>query len=321
MPYIKLVQFWKLQMIRTVLGDIDTNSLGVTYMHEHLIIDSEIVKKNLSYIHLPSTEDAITELNICKTAGVTSMVDCMPTASGRDIKRLAVISDKTGINIIAVTGLHHVKYYNEYDPIEALDVDSLASLFIDEIENGCEGTFYKAGLIKVVTSGENPSNRELRLFEAAAIAQKVTGAPILTHCEHGKGALQQLDILRNLDVDLSKVVMSHTDKEPDFSYHKEILSSGVNVEYDQSLRQIDLDNSTSALLTAEMLEQGFGRQIMLGTDGARRSLWSSLGGYPGLAALYQNWSSRLRQVGITNEQLELMFVTNPAGFLSFKGVA
>jgi len=114
------------------------------------------------------------------------------------------------------------------------------------------------------------------------------------------------------------VVMSHTDKEPDFGYHNEILSSGVNVEYDQSLRQIDMEHSTSALLTAEMVEQGFGRQIMLGTDGARRSLWSSLGGAPGLAALYKVWSLKLREVGLTDEQLELMFVGNPARFLSLK---
>lgn len=308
-------------MIRTVLGDITPDKLGVTYLHEHLIIDSEIVRNEYAHIYLPNVEDAISELNICKNAGVASMVDCMPTSSGRDIRKLAEISNQTGVNIVAATGLHHARYYNEFDSIEALDVEALANLFIEEIKTGCEGTFYKAGIIKVVTSGENPSNRELRLFEAAAIAQKATGAPILTHCEHGKGALQQLDILRNLDIDFSRVVMSHTDKEPDFAYHRELLSSGINLEYDQSLRQIDLENSTSALLTAEMIDLGFGGQIMLGTDGARRSLWTALGGSPGLAALYQNWSDKLLEVGITQEQIELMFVTNPANFLSLKGAA
>jgi 5-phospho-D-xylono-1,4-lactonase len=308
-------------MIRTVLGDIAPQDLGVTYMHEHLIIDSPIVKKEFEHIYLHSTDDAVAELDICKDAGVGAMVDCMPTGSGRDIKKLADISERSGIHIIAATGLHTSKYYDKFDPLELSDVDGLASIFVKEINEGCEGTFHKAGIIKVSTAGSVPTTRDLQLFEAAAIAHKATGAPILTHCEHGKGALQQLDILQELEVDLSSVVMSHTDKESDFGYHREILSSGVNVEYDQSLRQIDMDNSISALLTAEMLDQGFGNQMMLGTDGARRSLWTSLGGTPGLAALFKNWSENLRYVGVTNEQLELLFVTNPARFLNFKGGA
>jgi len=48
--------------VRTVLGDISPESLGVTYMHEHLIIESEIVKKDFEHIYLPSTEDAIAEV-------------------------------------------------------------------------------------------------------------------------------------------------------------------------------------------------------------------------------------------------------------------
>ena len=74
--------------VRTVLGDISPESLGVTYMHEHLIIESEIVKKDYEHIYLPSTEDAVTEVLLCKKAGVKSMVDCMPTGSGRNPQKL-----------------------------------------------------------------------------------------------------------------------------------------------------------------------------------------------------------------------------------------
>jgi len=49
-------------IIRTVLGDISPEKLGITYMHEHLIIESEIVKKDFEHIYLPSIEDAIAEV-------------------------------------------------------------------------------------------------------------------------------------------------------------------------------------------------------------------------------------------------------------------
>ena len=225
----------------------------------------------------------------------------------------------TGIHLIAVTGLHTAKYYQSSDVLVNKNTEKLADIFISEITNGCEGTKHKAGIIKVATSGEVPSDLEVRLFEAAAIAHNATGAPILTHCEHGNGAIQQINIFQKLGINLKHIVLSHTDKNPEFNYHKEILSSGINVEYDQSLRQIEMEEPVSALLTAEMFGSGFGGQIMLGTDGARRSLWKSLGGSPGLAALYSEWSIKLKSAGMTDENLQTLFVKNPSKFLSFKG--
>jgi phosphotriesterase-related protein len=65
-----------------------------------------------------------------------------------------------------------------------------------------------------------------------------------------------------------------------------------------------------------MVEEGFIDQIMLGTDGARRSLWSSLGGAPGLAWLYSSWSKKLREIGFTQAQLDTIFIDNPAKALT-----
>ena len=108
--------------VRTVLGDISAESLGVTYMHEHLIIESEIVKKDYEHIYLPSTENAAAEVMLCKKAGVQSMVDCMPTGSGRNPQKLRKISELTGINIIATTGLHHDRYYKSDDEVERINL-------------------------------------------------------------------------------------------------------------------------------------------------------------------------------------------------------
>ena len=303
--------------IRTVLGDIPPEKLGVTYMHEHLIIESEIVKKNFEHIYLPSVEEAISEVLLCKKVGVQSMVDCMPTGAGRNAEKLKKISEATGINIIATTGLHHDRYYNQDDAIENLNSEKLAQLFITEIERGMDNTDIKAGIIKVSTSGPKIKDRESKLFEAATIATQKTGAPIISHCEHGTGALEQINLFQKLGVNLSKVTLSHTDKESDHGYHREILSSGINVEYDQSLRQGTEVKPQSAQLTVAMIEAGYVSQIMLGTDGARRSLWSSLGGTPGLSWLYSGWSKKLEDLGVSQEQLNKLFISNPASVLTF----
>ncbi len=303
--------------IRTVLGDISPDQLGVTYMHEHLIIDSPIVAKNFPHIHLPNEADAITEVNQCKKVGVGAMLDCMPLGSGRDAKKLLRIAESTGINIISATGLHHDRYYNEDDPIETASAEKLAELFLRDINDGMEKTDAKAGIIKVVSSGPKIKDREIKLFEAAAIAHSESGAPIISHCEHGTGAIEQLELFRNLNIPLSHVTLSHTDKEADLGYHHEILSSGVFVEYDQSLRQANDAKAPSAQLTAAMVGAGFVNQIMMGTDGARRTLWSSLGGSPGLAWLYSGWTNKLIEAGLNQSNIEQIFISNPAKALAF----
>jgi len=303
--------------IRTVLGDISPDQLGVTYMHEHLIIDSPIVAKDFDFIHLPNEVDAINEVNQCKKIGVGAMLDCMPLGSGRDAKKLVRIAEATGVNIISATGLHHDRYYSKDDFLEKASAEQLAELFLRDINNGMDGSSARAGIIKVVTSGPNIKDREVKLFEAAANAQAKSGAPIISHCEHGTGALEQLTLFSKYNIPLTKVILSHTDKSADFGYHREILSSGVYVEYDQSLRQANEEKPASAQLTSAMLGAGFINQIMMGTDGARRSLWSSLGGNPGLSWLYSGWSKRLIECGLNFDDLNQIFITNPANALKF----
>ena len=130
------------------------------------------------------------------------------------------------------------------------------------------------------------------------------------------GALQQISLLDSLGADLSRVVLSHTDKHPNRTYHREILASGVNVEYDQSIRQLNISNKDSLSLTIEMCHAGYDSQIMLGTDGARRTLWNSLGGSPGLVALGRDWRILLEKADLDSEIINSLFRTNPQKFLS-----
>jgi phosphotriesterase-related protein len=303
--------------VRTVCGDIPSDTLGVTYMHEHLIIESEIVEKNFKHIWLPSVSDAVTELGYCHEAGVRTFVDCMPMGSGGNIEKLKLISEQTNVNIVAATGMHTEKYYANDSDYLSLDSEDLAQRFIHDINKGAQETKSRAGIIKIATQGTILSPLEVRLFTAAATAHKETGAPILTHCEQGAGALQQIDLLLRLDVPLHHVTISHTDKSGDASYIEEILKSGVYVEFDQALRQAKDENPQSAHLMKKMVEGGFIKQLMLGTDGARRTLWTAHNGTPGLAWMILRWSTVLRNFGLTADEISTIFVKNPSKALSF----
>jgi phosphotriesterase-related protein len=267
----------------------------------------------MPHIFLDSVSDAITEVKECIPAGVNLLVDCMPGESGRDIEKLREISRNSGVHVVSATGMHNPKYYQKDSKYLSAGREELADIFVNEISERC-------GIIKIHSLGETLNPFERELFAAAVAAQNLTGAPIITHCEEGRGALAQISEFQKLGADLRRIVLSHTDKHPDHKYHQEILSTGVNVEYDQSLRQSENTNRPSLELTVAMCGAGFTKQIMLGTDGARRSLWKSLGGSPGLSWLAIGWRQLLASAGLTEAELREIFRDNPRRFLRLSDI-
>jgi predicted metal-dependent phosphotriesterase family hydrolase len=314
------------EMVRTVRGDVLASDLGVTYVHEHLIIDSPTVAARWPEILLVDSRSAIEEVERCVSVGVGTMIDTMPMAAGRGPARLFEISEATGLHIVMTTGLHTEKYYEQLPWVEAANSDQLAAWFVADIEEGVDAqdhlggelnrTGHKAGIIKVATSSAELTSRAEHLFEAAAIAAHETGVPILTHCEAGVGAMEQVEFMMRIGFPLSRLVVSHTDKVPDSGYHTALLESGVNLEFDQALRQREGARTGTALLLATQVERGFANQLMLGTDGARRSLWTVHGGEPGLAWMAAQYRSILDEVGVGSDLQHLMFVANPARLLA-----
>jgi phosphotriesterase-related protein len=292
---------------RTVLGDVAADELGVTLSHEHLIIDSSIVEREWPHIHLPSVADAIAETIELAASGVRTMVDAMPIGCGGDAARLADVALATRCNLVASTGMHTVKYYAEADWHLGASADDLARAFTSAIE----GPAPAAGLIKVATSGPTPTPLEHRLFEAAAITVEATGAPVLTHCEAGEGGAAQIELIADSGIPLTRVVMSHTDKVTDPAYHRDLLESGVLLCLDQGLRQPE----ETARILVGLIEAGFTAQLLIGTDGARRSLWSTLDGDPGLAWINTGFRAMLVEAGVDEDSLDMIFRVNPGRWL------
>lgn len=317
--------------VRTVLGDVAADQLGLTYAHEHVILDCPLVEDRFPDILLNDVAAAAAELSECAAVGVGCVVDAMPCGVGRDPIRLAEASRRSGVDIIATTGLHTRKWYPGLSWANEADPDILAGLFVADLEDGIdrydyrgpviERTKHRAGLIKVGTLQEKFNARDRRVFAAAAAAHIATGAPILTHCEEGRGGVEQVEVIAEFGVEPNRVVLSHTDKVDDIGYHLDLVASGVNLEYDQALRfPIDEENRTVRLVT-EAVAAGYAGQVMVGTDGARRSMWTAYGGTPGLAALATDVVALLARLGVDDDSVAQMLRLNPARFFRFSEAA
>jgi phosphotriesterase-related protein len=315
--------------VRTVIGDIEPSALGITYAHEHLVIDGGRPVLMEPDFDLADVEAMATEVGAAMELGLGAAVDAMPCDAGRSAIKLAELSRRTGLHVVAPTGLHHERYYGPAHWSHRTEMEQLADLFIADIAEGIdvndysgpvvERTPHRAGVIKVAGSEGGPSDRDRKVFEAAAIAHRRTGAPILTHCEHGTGALEQARILADHGVPMGHVALSHVDKIVDRGYHREIAATGATVEYDGSFRWGDVPNGTLQLLEW-MAEDGHLDRIVLGMDAARRGYYAVHGGSPGLTWLLDGFSASMEERGLGPDVRRRLFVDNPARVFAFATV-
>jgi phosphotriesterase-related protein len=315
--------------VRTVLGDVDPGELGVTYAHEHLVIDGGRPVELSPDFLLADVDRLATEVAEAAAAGLRTAVDAMPADCGRNPSKLAELSRRSGVRIVAATGLHHERFYGPSHWSLRASEDELADLFVADIEDGIDECDYggpivrrtaiRAGIVKVAGSEGGPSPRDLPIFRAAAATHLRTGVPIHMHCEAGTGALEGIRVLRDAGVPAAHISVSHVDKVVDRAYHREILSTGTFAVYDQGFRWGRRDNGTLRLLDWAVAD-GLDGQLMLGMDAARQGYYRAFGGSPGLAWLLHGFSDELEARGLGSTIRHRLFVDNPARAFAFAEV-
>lgn len=307
--------------VRTVLGDLTELPEGVFFPHEHLMLHSPLIAAAFPHILLDDVDAAVTEVEECLPFGIAAIVDAMPVSAGRDVVGLAEVSRRTGAPVLASTGVHHDRYYGPRHWTNNVSVGELTQLMVADLTEGIDEfdytapivrrTTHRAGLIKLATSGAVPDARDVRNLRAAGAASAATGCPILTHCENGLGAWAQLEHFAAEGVPASSVVLGHTDKAADPDYVRDLAAAGAVLEFDQALRQLEAGTAGMSLrLLAGLVEAGFEDQIVVSADAARRTLWHSLGGGPGLVWIARELPALLAELGLNEGQVRKISRTN-----------
>lgn len=315
--------------VRTVLGDIDPGELGVTYAHEHLVIDGGRPVEVSPDFLLADVERMAAELGDAAAAGLRAAIDAMPADCGRNPLKLAELSRRSGVRLVGATGLHHERFYGPSHWSLRTSEDELADLFVADVTDGIDERDYggpivqraavRAGIVKVAGSEGGPSPRDAPIFRAAAATHHRTGVPILTHCDAGTGALEQIRLLSDAGVAPGHISVSHVDKVTDRGYHRELLSTGAFAVYDQAFRWGERDNGTLRLLESAVGDGLIG-QVMLGMDAARQGYYRAFGGTPGLAWLLRGFSDEMEARGLGAQIRHALFVDNPARAFAFAEV-
>lgn len=306
--------------IHTLRGPIDPSSLGLILPHEHLFTD---LRGPSVPGYAQRTPEAVVDvvaphLADAAATGVTALVECSTVGVGRNLSVLRSLSDSTSIYIVAPTGV----YRDAFIPAAMRDAseDELAELWTTELTEGIEGTSIRAGFIKLAMSDDGPTTLEIRNLKAAAKASQRTGAVIGSHTIGGRVARQEMNILEDAGLDLSRWIWIHAQTEPDLSVLKEAAQRGAYVELDtvgapfqsqpELLERVD-----------HLIEAGFIKNILLSHDAGWFDPSSPDGlpkeGFRGYTALVRDFIPTLLERGVSEEQIHCMTVLNPREAFAF----
>ncbi len=314
-------------MINTVLGSVSAADLGVTLMHEHLMIGWPGWETDAAAPPFKRKEavklcvDRMLEL---KGLGMRTFLDPCPNDLGRDVEFMAEVAQAAGVHIICATGLYKEDQgATPYFRFRAQFSDATSEMteaFVKELSDGVGSTGIKPGVIKVATQAHRISPYEETVLRAAARASKTTNTPITTHTDEGTMGREQLDIFASEGIDLERVIVGHSCGSADLRYHVDMLDRGCYLGFDRfGLEILQPDRLRTAALIG-LLGIGFHQRIVLSHD----TVWCWRGrSLPLPESIVPNWKPthvftgiipKLREAGVPQAKIDAMLVENPRRF-------
>ena len=297
-------------VFRSVLGDVDVEEMGFTLSHEHLITrpPNNIIKGDPDLL-LDDITKPEQELTLFKNSGGKTFVDMAPKSYGRNVPVIVDASKKSGVHVLATTGYLKGAYFPK--EVSEWSVNQIADFMISEVVEGMDGTDHKAGIIKAGSSYNYISDLEEKVFQAAVIAAQKTGAPISTHTEKGTMGVEQVELVKSLGFDTSRLIIAHIDINPDYRIHRKMVSMGAYIIHDgPSKTKYGTDEHIIEIMR-KLVEEGYANRQMLSADMGRRSYWTSYGGGPGFTYIGQKFVPRLLEEGFDPEVVEMFTTKNP----------
>ncbi|ATG52101.1 aryldialkylphosphatase [Brachybacterium vulturis] len=312
------------RIVRTILGDVAPEDLGVVDYHDHLFQTTPLLPGD----ELNDEGRSHDEAAALVATGVGCLVEATPIGLGRMPSAVARISRSLGIHVVHTTGVHRESHYPSQPDLTTMSAVQLAEMFraelIDGFGEGAEASgggparsHGRAGLVKVGIGYWSLTTFERRAIEAAGAVSAELGAPVMVHLEHGSAAHEVLTMLAEAGCPEDRVALAHIDRNPDPGLHLELAARGAYLGYDGSARHKSWPDGMLIDCLEQVFAGGGGDRALLGGDVARSSRYESYGGLPGLAYTYRRYLPRVR-AAIGEEAVTRLTTVNPAEWLTWR---
>ncbi len=305
--------------VNTVTGPVDSGRLGFTLSHEHVMIMAAWRYLPFLFDRDGSVAKGIRLLKAAKSGGVDSLIELSTIDIGREVLVMQEISEATGVNIIAATGL--------WRPIPFVfwqrDADFIARFMFHEIEHGIDGTSVKPGVIKMASDAEGVTELAEKALRAAARVAKETGVPISTHQwapeEVGR---RQVEVLVDEGVPMHLVCIGHSADTPDDAFLEDLLKEGCYLSmnrYPAGFGGLQWHDRNATV--KRLIDRGWASRIMLGHDYPPKSVMVDTVDEPEDDPVRYTFLKRvaipgLISDGVSEDQIRLIMEEVPRRFLT-----
>ena len=307
------------QQVNTVLGGRSPRALGMTLMHEHVLVDFVGADKvsPQRYNAEEVFQAALPHLKALRAAGCRTLVECTPAFLGRDPNLLKRLAGASGLHVVTNTGFYGAAN-DKYVPAIARQetAEQLAVRWTREFQEGIDGTGIRPGIIKIGVDSGPLSEIDAKLVRAAAKTHLQTGLIIASHTGNGVAALEELEILKEEGVHPGAFIWVHAQTEGDGQFHRKAAQQGAWVEFD-GISESSTDKHLQ--LVKGMIEQGFSDRLLISQDAGWYHVGEPKGGtFRPYTLVFENFIPLLRRSGVTPEHIRSLLIDNPRQALTLK---
>ncbi len=303
--------------IDTVIGPIDPTRLGLTLMHEHVLVDfigaGQVATSR--YDADAVFKQALPHLQQVKALGGATLVECTPAYLGRDPRLLRRLAEASGLHILSNTGYYGANQ-NKHLPAHAFteNAEQIAARWIREWEHGIDDTGIKPAFMKIGVDAGPLSTVDAKLVRAAALAHKATGLPIAAHTGNGVAAFEELDLIEQAGIPLSAFIWVHAHGEADTSQHARAAARGAWVEFD-GISQKSVDKHVALVL--QMRTAGQLDRVLVSHDAGWYHVGEPDGGsFRPFDTLFTTFVPALNAAGVPDADVRRLLVDNPRRVLA-----
>ncbi len=361
--------------VRTVRGPIAPEQLGFTSLHEHILCDlsdcfrdryRKILtadapmpdgpfvledRSTLRHAMLLSSsnlrlddEEAMTgEVADFRAAGGGAIVETGAPGirTAEDVLAFARISKRTGVHIIACTGLYAEDSWPER--FRGLALEQYADFLRSEIADGIGGSGVLPGQIKVAYEGR--SEAVDAYMRAAARVSRESGLSLQVHVGlllsnpalreaflpllYGSECVPERTVVCHVEnwlgpLPVAQLVMDPRSVPLDLSLHREVLDRGFNTCFtclgaEWDMEELGFAHRPDWFFLAglvALIKEGYAGQISLGHD-VFTKLGTRRGGGEGYMRIHRFVVPTLRRCGVSEEDIRKITVEHPARLLAY----
>lgn len=338
--------------IRTVLGDIDADSIGYALTHEHLryAYNGCQIDHRQVWDYEAEAAEIAEAVALGKAYGIDLLVDMSTIDIGRHPAFIAEVARKSGVHVVACSGFFPEDqaigipyYWRRQSP------EYIAELLVADIREGMvhDGrlTPYKAGILKASTGGlrrgtfePNEKGRRIgpveeKVLKGVAIAQRETGVAVNTHTQPADYAIcnpgvELLEALEEGGADPTRVIVGHAFVHPDLEQLTAICARGAALQIDHI--GIPWQNDSAEALdemiaeaVCRLADAGYLDRLLFSYDRFFKYVRGPLeppdltNEEVPIGYIFESFAPRLRRKGFGDAELRQVLVENPRRFLGF----